>query len=416
MKQTDQEQPVAHACPRSSIVGHSVELADVCDRRIEVVDPRCSAEQPFRYVDITSVDNRRKQIVSPRVIIGREAPSRARQRIRAGDVLVATTRPNLNAVAFVPPELDGQIASTGFCVLRPRECLDGEYLFAFVQSPRFVHALADLVKGALYPAVSDNQVLGQNLPFATLPTQRRIASQLKAQLAEIDRARAALQTQLDAAKALPVASLRTVFDSGEGWGRVTLGDVLTLRKDVVHPRSKPQGRATFVGLEHIESGTGTRLGSAELELSNLTGRKPRFFAGDIVYGYLRPYLNKVWLADFDGVCSVDQYVFTVDARQADAQFVAWYMRSSQYLAIAPIGLTPGQLPRIRTQEVAQVPLPLPPLPVQRALAVQLRGEIAVAIELRTTLEAKLATLDRLPSALLRQVFGEEERTQKPQNT
>jgi len=51
---------------------------------------------------------------------------------------------------------------------------------------------------------------------------------------------------------------------------------------------------------------------------------------------------------------------------------------------------------------------LVPLPVQRALAARLRSEITAATELRTTLEAKLATLDRLPAALLRQVFGEPE--------
>ena len=245
------------------------------------------------------------------------------------------------------------------------------------------------------------------IPLPPLPIQRRIATQIKAQLAEVARARTALQAQLETAKALPAASLRAVFgDAPSDWREVTLAEILTLRKDVVHPRDKPRGRATFVGLEHIESGTGTRLGSVELELSDLTGRKPRFFAGDIVYGYLRPYLNKVWLADFDGLCSVDQYVYSVDSHQTDAEFIAWYMRSAQYLARAPIGITPGQLPRIRTQEVAQVALSLPPLSTQRALAARLRSEMLAAKNLRTALEAKLATLDRLPAALLRQVFGE----------
>ena len=93
---------------------------------------------------------------------------------------------------------------------------------------------------------------------------------------------------------------------------VRLGDLLRLRKDVVHPRNRPKGKSIFVGLEHVESGTGNRIGSAELEMDELTGRKPQFKMGDIVYGYLRPYLNKVWPAEFDGLCSVDQYVYEVD--------------------------------------------------------------------------------------------------------
>ncbi len=90
-----------------------------------------------------------------------------------------------------------------------------------------------------------------------------------------------------------------------GAATVTLGEVLTPRNEIVHPRDNPTGPDVFVGLEHIEPGTGRRLGSEPMEKSTMTGRKARFKAGDIVYGYLRPYLNKVWLADFDGLCSVD---------------------------------------------------------------------------------------------------------------
>jgi hypothetical protein len=72
---------------------------------------------------------------------------------------------------------------------------------------------------------------------------------------------------------------------------VPLGTVLRLRKDVVHPRDNPTGAGTFVGLEHVEPASGQRVGSFDIDLSKLTGRKPRFFRGDIVYGYLRPYLT-----------------------------------------------------------------------------------------------------------------------------
>ncbi len=99
----------------------------------------------FRYVDISSVDNQRKSIVEAKTIVGKEAPSRARQMIRANDVLVATTRPNLNAVAIVPPELDGSICSTGFCVLRSNGQVVQEYLFAFVRTGQFIRSLSDLV-------------------------------------------------------------------------------------------------------------------------------------------------------------------------------------------------------------------------------------------------------------------------------
>lgn len=138
-----------------------------------------------------------------------------------------------------------------------------------------------------------------------------------------------------------------------------LHDLLHPRNEIVHPRDRPSGDALFVGLEHIEPHTGRRVGAIRLRLDALTGRKARFYAGDIVYGYLRPYLNKVWVAEFDGYCSVDQYVFQT-AGDVDVGFIAAFMRSPVFLERAPIDETPGQLPRIRLDEVLSVALTLPP--------------------------------------------------------
>ncbi|MBI4659980.1 MAG: hypothetical protein HY735_14155 [Verrucomicrobia bacterium] len=140
-------------------------------------------------------------------------------------------------------------------------------------------------------------------------------------------------------------------------------------------------------------------------MQDLSGRKPRFYQGDIVYGYLRLYLNKVWIAEFDGLCSVDQYIYTVDAVQADAEFLAAFMHSPIFLERAPIATTPGQLPRIRKEEVASVEVILPPLQKQRRLASELSRMEAETLRLRSALAAQLAALDALSAALLREAFG-----------
>lgn len=386
-----------------------VKLGELCKNNIEIRDPRSDPEKPFRYVDITSVDNVRKRVVAATTLLGKDAPSRARQVIRVADIIVSTTRPNLNAVALIPPDLDNEICSTGFCVLRPDSVLDPTYLFAYVQSEEFVQCLSGLVKGALYPAVTDKQVRAQLIPLPPLPEQKRIAAILNEQMAAVERARAAAEAQLEAAKALPAAYLRAVFNSPETqrWPKVRLGEILELRKDIVHPRDNPRGAATFVGLEHLESGTGVRTGSVDVEMAELTGRKPRFYKGDIVYGYLRPYLNKVWVAEFDGLCSVDQYVYKVDEKKVETDFVAWFMRSPLYLKRAPIKTTPGQLPRIRTEEVASVEVNLPPLPEQRRVMAVLTEQLTAAEHTHRALEEQLDTINRLPAALLRQAFSGE---------
>ncbi|NOH01165.1 MAG: hypothetical protein HND47_03910 [Chloroflexi bacterium] len=247
------------------------------------------------------------------------------------------------------------------------------------------------------------------IPLPPLEEQKRIAARLDEQMRHIEQARLAAEESLSAARELPSAYLQEVLgsDVSNTWTKTQLGEVLTLRKEVIHPYDNPKGPAVFVGLEHIESNTGIRTGSVEVEMSKLTGRKPKYYKGDIVYGYLRPYLNKVWVAEFNGLCSVDQYVYSVDENKADTDFIAWFMRSPIYLKRAPVNGAPGQLPRIRTEEVASVEINLPPLKEQKKIASQISKKLSTTNELISTLETQLAEIESLPSAVLGQAFAGE---------
>jgi type I restriction enzyme S subunit len=187
---------------------------------------------------------------------------------------------------------------------------------------------------------------------------------------------------------------------------VTLREVLKPRSEIVHPRDRPTGNATFVGLEHIESGSGRRIGSTQIRLEDLTGRKARFYPGDIVYGYLRPYLNKVWLADIEGYCSVDQYVFQVRPGE-DPGYISMFMRSSRFLMHAPKSQTPGQLPRIRTDEVLSVPIDLPNLEIQRQVNHRLTVKMATVERLREGHGGAAYAVERMRVRVYEDAFGAE---------
>lgn len=120
-------------------------------------------------------------------------------------------RPNLSAVAQVPPQFDGEIASTGFCVLRPkRDGLEPRYLYYFTQTSRFVGELVRKATGATYPAVSDGDVLDTLIPLPNrLADQQRIAGILE----RADRLRRLRRYALDVGDAfLPAAFLQMFGD------------------------------------------------------------------------------------------------------------------------------------------------------------------------------------------------------------
>src|SRR5437870_4358539 len=112
----------------------NAKLGDFTWERVEQGAPGAAA---VPYIDIGSIDRDSKRVGPTEKVTGANAPTRARQWVKSGDVLVSLTRPNLNAVAMVRPELDGAVASTGFDILRSQGVLS-QWIFNRVRSHAFV--------------------------------------------------------------------------------------------------------------------------------------------------------------------------------------------------------------------------------------------------------------------------------------
>jgi type I restriction enzyme S subunit len=133
-------------------------LSDLLDLAILRQNPtKAFPEEEFVYIEIAGI--REFRIAEVKRIRGAEAPARARQVVRAGDVLYSLTRPNLQNIAIVPDEYDGAICTTGFAVLRPKNPKDSLFIFEIVRSGHFTEVMSRLAEGkSLYPAVDENQV------------------------------------------------------------------------------------------------------------------------------------------------------------------------------------------------------------------------------------------------------------------
>ena len=172
-----------------------IPLDNVCAKKIPTLSSQYDGL--IDYVDISSVDNTEKKIISYQTIESNDAPSRAKQLLKKGDVLVSTVRPNLNAVAVVEEETENlMVGSTGYCVLRCKDNMDVRYLFNFCQSQYFVDDMSSQATGASYPAVSNGIVRSALIPCYSIEEQREIAEKMdtvsellalrKQQLAELD--------------------------------------------------------------------------------------------------------------------------------------------------------------------------------------------------------------------------------------
>jgi restriction endonuclease S subunit len=136
----------------------------------------------------------------------------------------------------------------------------------------------------------------------------------------------------------------------------------------VEPTEHTDTLFNYVGLESIEGHTGNLLSYQPTPGAEIKSTKNVFRPGEILYGKLRPYLNKVHLASVDGICSTDIYVLRPRQSQVHPSFVANYLRSSSVLTLATNAMAGANLPRIAQDVLLAIPIPIPPLPLQREFA------------------------------------------------
>jgi type I restriction enzyme, S subunit len=160
---------------------------------ITTIRPDEEPQTKFIYLDISSIDNDVNRITEPKEYYGYEAPSRARQQVMAGDVLFSTVRTYLKNIAMVPEAYDGQVASTGFAILRGKEDISTKYLFYYSLTEPFLERLGELQRGTSYPAVRDGDVRSQPIPLAPFQEQKRIVDEIETQFTRLDDAVADLR-------------------------------------------------------------------------------------------------------------------------------------------------------------------------------------------------------------------------------
>lgn len=172
-----------------------IRIGDLCDEKIDNISIK--RVKDIDYIDISSINNITKQIEGYSTMPIKGAPSRAKQLLKRGDILVSTVRPNLNAVAVCNIESkNALVGSTGFCVLRPRDNVDSKYLFYFCQSMYFINELMDVATGASYPAVSKQDVKNVLIPNYSVSNQVNILNRID-KIAEIIRKRKIQLDRLD---------------------------------------------------------------------------------------------------------------------------------------------------------------------------------------------------------------------------
>lgn len=185
-----------------------------------------------------------------------------------------------------------------------------------------------------------------------------------------------------------------------GWRCCALADVTRLSKEKWNPGEGEEQR--YISLQHIEPDSGGISGWGSSD--EVKSAKNVFEEGEVLYGKLRPYLNKVAQPTFDGVCSTDILVFK-NSGAVDGGFLKHRLRSPDLVDYANHNSSGINLPRISPDVLGAFELGVPPLPEQRRIAERIDAIQSHSRKAREALERLPALLDEYRQGVLHAAFS-----------
>jgi type I restriction enzyme S subunit len=147
----------------------------------------------------------------------------------------------------------------------------------------------------------------------------------------------------------------------EQWSKVKVGDVTGTSRSRVDPQEFPD--LPYIGLKHIEKESMNLIGTAKG--SDYKSRCLKFESGDILYGRLRPYLNKVYIPDFEGLCSAE-FITLTTSEQLLPEFLQYVLNANDFVSFADQKST-GDRPRVKYSQISEYEFFLPPIDSQKEI-------------------------------------------------
>ena len=308
-----------------------------------------------------------------------------------GDILFCL-RGTLGKHSIVQNGLKGAIASS-LVIIRTKDGFCNKYISYYLDYKQpFIERLNN---GAAQPNIPAKTMKGFSIPVPPLSEQQSIVDYLDSAFAKIDAMKANAEKALNEAKALFQASLKEMLEPKEGWEEKKFGEVCWYNKNNgIHKGTR------YVGMEHIEQGTGVLLGtiSSDEVLSNTFA----FSKGDVLYGRLRPYLKKVIVADFDGCCSTE--IFPIQSKDIAASFLMYWFLTDEITNKVNATCAGCRMPRGNMNDVLKFDISYPPHSEQQSIVTTLDSLKSKVDRLQENYNKISQECDALKQAILRQVF------------
>ena len=275
--------------------------------------------------------------------------------------------------------------------------------------------LPNLNKAAAVPGLNRNDVYNLPVSLPPLSEQKRIAAILNDHMADIARARAAAEEQLEAAEALSAAYLREIFESKEAkqWPKVRLGDHASKIGSGVTPRGgqaayKPEG-IPLIRSQNIYLNRFVPNGLVFIDQEqDQKMRNSRVEKGDVLLNITGASIGRVCVVP-DEICpaNVNQHVSIIRTGILNPDYLSFYMSNpvfQRFIMNSQSGATRQALTKSMIEDFF---IPCPPTKIQLKIVKDILHRIKISEKIITDLRLQMQTIDAIPSAVLNKAFNGE---------
>jgi type I restriction enzyme S subunit len=313
-------------------------------------------------------------------------------------VMVMSDVPNGKALAkcLIIDKDDNYSLNQRICCIRSKE-FDTKYLY--YQLNRNEHFLA-FNNGENQTNLRKDDILGCPLIKPSMEEQKRMVEELDRISNEITRAVYNTSQNAFNSKELFQSKLSEYFSRGkENWNTKKLKDLIVYDKTPNKKKNIP-----YVGLEHIESNTGRFIGS--LEPFEVKSNTFYFNESHVLYGRLRPYLNKVILPTFEGHCSTEIFPIKVN-KEISRDFLFFWLITLSTVEKIDSTWTGARMPRANMNKVLEFEFHYPDLETQKSIVNELRFLSIESAKLEEIYNYRVLGLEELKSGVLKRAFENE---------
>lgn len=254
---------------------------------------------------------------------------------------------------------DNQICTNqGFKNLLPSTCFISIYMYFYLKYSK--ELLISKASGTTFLELSGGNASKVEFPLPPLTEQQRIVDRIESLFEKIDQAKGLIQNVIDSYENRKSAILHKAFtgeltkkwreENGivmDSWEERDLIDSITFIKEKFDPKFNKE-RMPYIGLEHISKNRGINSIGDSRDVKSL---KTIFGKQDILYGKLRPYLNKHDISKFIGICSTDILVMRV-RNNSTPKYINYLFDRSIFIDYAVTNSKGINLPRISEKKVS----------------------------------------------------------------